>query len=56
MGCCDQSGLCNAQAKLVVVEAAQRLAGMARAGQLTAASWADEERLPEPEVQEQTTQ
>jgi hypothetical protein len=48
MGCCEQSGLCNQQARMLMAQTSQRLAAMARAGQLTLESWQDEEDLPEP--------
>jgi len=50
MGCCNQKGVCNEQARMLMVQTAQRLAGMARSGQLTAQSWEDELALPEPEA------
>ena len=49
MGCCDQKGVCNQQARLVTLQAAERLAAMAECGQLNRASWEDEAALPEPE-------
>ncbi len=50
MGCCDQEGVCNEQARMLMVETSQRLAGMARSGQLGRESWEDELDLPEPQV------
>ncbi len=48
MGCCDQRGECDAQAKLLMLATAQRLGRMARCGQLGEGSWRDEDRLGAP--------
>ena len=48
MGCCNQQGECDAQARLLMVATAQRLGRMARCGQLSEASWRDEERVGAP--------
>jgi hypothetical protein len=46
MGCCEQTGACDYEAKALLASTAHRLAKMERCGQLTPASWKDEGRLP----------
>lgn len=46
MGCCEQTGACDYEAKALLAATAHRLAKMERCGQLTADSWKDEGRLP----------
>lgn len=52
MGCCNQEGACNEQARMLMVQTSQRLAGMAQRGQLSRESWEDELALPDPQVVE----
>jgi hypothetical protein len=48
MGCCDQAGVCDAQARFLMLATAQRLGRMARCGQLNEDSLRDEGRVGAP--------
>ena len=52
-GCCQRDGTCDYEAKLLMVETAERLAKMHSCGQLNRASWEDEADMPLPVPEEE---